>query len=160
MRKPQKRELEGYLAELTDWIEERKKSLDYSLEQFDKLIITLSSGSLIFSVGFVKDIVKITEHTETQCLKVSWCLFALSLISILISQITSYFTNNLEICLSIDEIKQIEKDKNYDDSKFYVKKKRFFIKFYNFLTILFNTISFLSLLLGIVIFIVFINQNI
>lgn len=160
MRKPQKKELDKYVIELTNWIEERKKTLDYSLEQFDKLIITLSSGSLIFSVGFVKDIVKITEDTETQCLKVSWCLFALSLISVLISQITSYFTNNLEIRLSIDEIKQIEKDKNYDDSKFCLRKKRFLIKFYNFSTILFNIISFLSLLLGIVIFIIFINQNI
>lgn len=160
MTKPKNKEINKYIDDLSAWIDERKKDLNYSLEQFDKLIITLSSGSLALSIGFIKDIVKITKETDTFFLKLSWYLLAISLISVLISQLTSYFTNKTEINLTIDEIRQLEKHKSYDDSKMTIRFKRFFVKMSNLLTISFNAISFSGLIAGIISFIIFINKNI
>lgn len=61
----------------------------YSEEQYDKLIVTLNSGALVLTVGFVSDIVKITESINTILLKLSWISFSLSLLLILISHLTS-----------------------------------------------------------------------
>jgi len=152
-----KPELEKYVEDLKVWVEDRKKSIQYSIEQFDKLIITLSSGSLALSIGFVKDIVNITSETNTFILKSSWYSLALSLISVLISQITSYKSHKIETDISEDEIYQYENFQKYDSAK--QKVKKWLVSFYNRLTISFNVISFLTLIIGIVLFIIFINQN-
>lgn len=150
-------ELEIYIKNLEIWVQDRKKCLQYSIEQFDKLIIALSSGSLALSIGFVKDIVQITNETNTSLLKASWYAFALSLISVLLSQITSYKSNQLEIEISEDEIIQYKTVYEYDKSKGKIKK--WLEEFYNFLTITFNVISFVVLITGIILFIIFVNQN-
>jgi hypothetical protein len=151
-------ELEKYLDNLNSWVKGRERDLAYSIQQFDKLIVGLSSGSLALSMGFVKDIVKITIETRTALLKVSWYSFAVSLILILFSQVTSYQANKLEIDISNDEIRQYKANHVYDPSD--ARRNKKFAKFFNGSTIYLNIFSFATLVIGIIIFILFVNQNI
>lgn len=53
-------------------------------EGYDKLIITLSGGSLALSITFLKDIIGSNEINFPYLLLIAWGLFVLSLTSILI----------------------------------------------------------------------------
>lgn len=61
----------------------------YSSENFDKQIVFISSGALLISMGFMEKIVDISEAECKWLLVLSWVLFALSLISNLISHKTA-----------------------------------------------------------------------
>lgn len=52
-------------------------------ESYDKLIITLSGGSLALSITFLKDIIGSSEINHPLLLLIAWGLFVLSLTSIL-----------------------------------------------------------------------------
>lgn len=151
---------EEYVAELKEWLSERKKDLNYSLEQFDKLIIALSSGGLVLTIGFVKDIVKITVETDTFLLKLCWFSLTAALVFILMSQISCFWANRIEINITNKEIREIEDTGKFDDKKFNIRIKKIFFKISNTLINLLNVLSFLVLILGIISFIFFVNKNI
>lgn len=77
-------------------IDSLKKDEDYAVEKFDTLIVSLSSGGLVFSVGFVKDVIKDFHKVDLLWLKVCWIFFTLSLICSLISHVTGYHSNRYE----------------------------------------------------------------
>ena len=79
------------------WFETIRKIRDYSEEQFDKLIVYLNSGALLITVGFVSNIVDISQTTKTGLLIWSWVLFTVSLLSILISHRTAIIAMNFEL---------------------------------------------------------------
>ncbi|MBN2520513.1 MAG: hypothetical protein JXB17_08415 [Bacteroidales bacterium] len=149
-----------YIEDLKKWLEERKRDQHYSLEQFDKLIIYISSGALIVTIGFVRDIVRITENTDTFLLKTCWYLLTLALIINLLSQISCYFSNKFEIYYTNKEINDLEDQGSFDKKKPEVRKIKFFMRFFNVGTIILNVVSFISMITGIILFVVFINQNI
>jgi len=151
---------EKYVSQLKEWLSERNKDKHYSLEQFDKLIIALSSGGLVLTIGFVKDIVKITAETDTFLLKFCWFSLTAALIFILMSQISCFWANNIEINITNQEIREIEEVGEFNDKATRIKIKRFFFKISNALISILNVSSFLVLILGIILFIVFVNQNI
>ena len=70
---------------------------DYAQEEFDKLIVYLNSGALILTIGFVKDITKITEETDTTLLIWSWSSFVCSLLLILLSHKTAILSTDFEL---------------------------------------------------------------
>jgi hypothetical protein len=152
--------MKEYISDLSEWIKERQKDLNYSLEQFDKLIITLASGGLVFTTGFVKDIVKITVCTNTCLLKLTWFSFACSLVSILLGQIFSYYANKKIMKIKQNELNILETDCEYDDQTIDVKKANRIFMFYNQSIKFLNFLSVLALILGIIFFIIFININI
>lgn len=97
--------------------DDRKKELlssrKESESQFDKLIIYISAGAFVFSVGFVKDIVG--ENHEPQfkfILVLSWCFFGLSLLSTLLSQVTfkAAIDNLLKKINLKEQIENVEKE--------------------------------------------------
>ncbi len=74
------------------YIEERKilvDSLRESSRTFDKAILTLASGSFGFTIAFLKDIVPTPFENTKWLIHFSWGLFALSILLILISFLTS-----------------------------------------------------------------------
>jgi len=78
----------------------RKKLLEirnYSEEQFDKLIIYLSSGGLVLTVGFVNDLIEIDQSNCISLLITTWISFTLSLIINLFSHRTSLRSTDLEL---------------------------------------------------------------
>lgn len=154
-----KKDSSKYIKSLKKWLKERNRDLDYSLEQFDKLIIMLASGGLIFTVGFVKDIVKITETTDTSLLKSCWYLLTIALVSILIAQICSFQANKVEIKLTQEELDSYEDNDEFNETK-KTKFIRKFFRLYNASVKIFNILSFMTLVIGIILFIIFVNQNI
>lgn len=110
---------------------------DYAQEEFDKLIVYLNSGALILTIGFVKDITKITEKTDTTLLIWSWSSFACSLLLILLSHKTAILSTDYEL-----------KDKETISDRF------------DAITSFLNWTSFIILMIGIILFITFITKNI
>jgi len=92
--------------QICDQIEAGRRS---GSEEYDKAILTLSSGFLALSIAFVKDVVPLTHVIWMPALIASWVLFAVSVLSTLISFVVSqhaydvqkqnlddYFLHNIE----------------------------------------------------------------
>jgi len=134
MAEQEKQEVENH--EYKDWLNEIRKIRGYSSEQFDKLIVYLSSGALVLTMGFVKDIVKINENTDKSLLVTSWILYASALILILISHKTSIKAMDLEL-----------------------NNKEKFSDIFDIITDMFNWFSVICLLIGIITFVLFIKKH-
>src|SRR5260221_14682741 len=88
---------EKYINDLELHCVSCKEASNYSIKRFDILIITLSSGALLFSAGFIKDIIEASNKRNFLLIKIAWALFGSAIIFNLWSQITSYYANKLEI---------------------------------------------------------------
>lgn len=99
------------------------KDEDYAVEKFDTLIVSLSSGGLVFSVGFVKDIIKNFKTVDLLWLKICWICFALALVGNIFSQVTGYFSNRYEKRALRTHIKILE-DINIEQEKGSVLRRR------------------------------------
>lgn len=108
----------------------------YGEETFDKLIVSISSGAIVFTVGFVKDLFTDINIKFHFLLISAWVLFSISLIVILISQKTSVAAIDARI---------VYKLKN----SVYLNK----------ITDILNYISFISLVLGVILFMLFSIYN-
>lgn len=87
-------------------IESAQRAVQYSLERFDILIISLSTSGLIMSIGFVKDIVPDFQTVDLRLLKLTWILFSFALVANLISQVSGYYANKAEIRVSINLVRE------------------------------------------------------
>lgn len=84
------------------YVDERKllvEAQQVSYQQFDKYVLTLSTGFLSLSVTFLKDIFPHSEITHKGVLVASWILFSTSILTTLISFLVSQqaYTRQLEI---------------------------------------------------------------
>lgn len=149
-----------YIKELTRWVQNREKDLDYAYEQFDKLIITLASGGLVLTIGFVKDIVHIIPSTDTTLLKYSWYLFTSSLIIALLGHIFAILANRIIISIKIEEIDAHKEKVEFNNNSIRIRLKRWIFKSINLSLKSTNIIAFISLLTAIIVFVTFVNQNI
>jgi hypothetical protein len=66
-------------------------------EQFDKAVLTLSSGGLGLSLAFIKDFVPIDKAQVITFLVVSWILFGFAIISTVISFLVSQRAINIQL---------------------------------------------------------------
>jgi hypothetical protein len=123
--------------ELKEW---KNRIHDYRKEassQFNKQIVYLSSGGLILTVGFVKDIVEIKTASCCCFLILSWMLLAGSLLLNLISHRSTMKAMDLELNDKCDE-----SDKQ--DS----------------ITVQYDNASVITLISGIGLFVIFVSINI
>ena len=77
-----------------NYLKERKLLIDaqqQSYQQFDKAILTLSSGGLGVSIIFLRDILPLEQITNYCFLIGSWILFTISILCTLISFLTSQY---------------------------------------------------------------------
>lgn len=51
-----------------------------AVQQFNKHLVYLSSGGLVLSMGFIKDIVDLSKSSWNWIIVLSWCLFAIALL--------------------------------------------------------------------------------
>lgn len=77
--------------------------------EFDKLIIYISGGGLVLSIGFVTEIVTITKATDINLLLASWVGYASCILLILISHKTTKEAMNHNLIK-----KTYEKRNNWD----------------------------------------------
>lgn len=82
------------IEKLEKHVEKAEKAAEYSIVRFDLLIISLSTGALLLSINYTKEI---TAHAHVGYLKFSWLVFAVCIISNLLSQVTGYFANTKDI---------------------------------------------------------------
>lgn len=123
--------------ELVAYKDHIRKIRDYSSKQFDQLLVYLSGGALVLTLGFAKDIVKITESTNKSLLVIAWSLFALSLILILFSHKSAIKSMDLEL------------DNKTETSNTF-----------DIVTEILNYSSLASLFTGIIVFVIFVIKNI
>ena len=140
----------NYIEKLEKHIESTKSNIKYSIDRFDILIIAICSGGLVFSLNFVKNILVSKVGCDFILVKISWISFGLSIIINLFSQVTSYIANDLELKITRSIIKQEKKkiEINLDKQE---KNKNIM----NNLTLIFNIISLMLLVLGVLLLIIF-----
>lgn len=110
---------------------------EYAQEQYDKLIVYLSAGALVLSIGFVKDVIKLDDVKDTSMLRLSWAMFGLSLFFILLSHRIAVISMN-------QSLKGNEKVS--DD--------------WDVVTEILNWLAMIALIGGVFLFTFFINKNI
>jgi hypothetical protein len=138
-----------YINSLKRYIITADARVKYSLQRFDILIISLSSGGLALSASLYENF----KNVDKNLINIAWIFFSSALIVNLLSQITGYMANKLDIkCTNIliDEIKGTEEEGSH-------KKLDCLKEIYNSLTKVFNILSFLSLTTAIILIILFIN---
>lgn len=139
-----------HIANLNDYLKTAETRANYSIERYDILIISLSSGGIALVAGFFdkfKDIDKSDVYYGS-------LFFSIAIIINLLSQVTGYFANSNDIKYCNEEIKELE-GKNY-----YLNYQKYdcFKKIFNFLTTLFNGISLLSFIAGAIFLLIFIKN--
>jgi hypothetical protein len=139
-----------YKKKLEVYIDKAKLREKYALERYDILIISLSSGGIALSVTFFEKF----NGTDKSTVFVASILFSIALVVNLLSQITGYYANNFDIKYTVEEIREIEKKDFYLDYKKYDCYKSIF----NVLTNVFNLVSLLGLITGLIFLILFIKQ--
>jgi hypothetical protein len=80
-----------------NYVDEVKKRQLSSSENYDKAILTYSSGGLALSLAFMKDFVKGKAAVFPETLYASWVLFALAIILTVLSFLLSYFVQEKSI---------------------------------------------------------------
>ena len=146
---------ERFITNLEAHKEKTTANLKYSIDRFDLLIISISSGGLVFSMGFIKDIIPKTPPVNFLLLKISWILFVLAIVLNLLSQVTGYYANNFELQIT-KNLNRLERGKDVigNQPRFESKKK-----IMNFLTILFNGLSLFFIITGIILCVTFMSKT-
>jgi len=149
-----KKEDKEHLSDLKDYVSQAEERVKYSLERFDILIISLSSGGLVLALNLFKNFQKMS--IEKNFLKLSWLFFSLALIINLLSQVTGYLANKYDIKGTNNEIYELEK-KELEGSQKWIDRHQ---KTWNLLTKWLNILSFFTLATGILLLTLFINLKV
>lgn len=150
-----KKETKRFVSKLELHIDNATSNLKYAVDRFDILIISISSGGLVFSMGYVKDLLPKDAHTDLLLLKLSWILFGSAIIINLLSQVTSYYANKYDIKITRNIIRIERKKPIIGDQSSYECKERIF----SFMTNLFNFFSLCFLIIAIVLLIIFVSVS-
>lgn len=145
-----------YISKLEKHIEQAKDSAKYSLDRFDILIISLSTSSLIFSIGFVKNIIPNLSDVNTTLLKFAWLFFLISLIANLLSQVSGYYANKYDIRITKNIIRGKRNKEMNGNQNLYNN----ICKYLNYTTIWLNGLSLIMLISGLIALIVFFHKYI
>lgn len=70
----------NYIAELDEKAKLFQEMYRASGDEFDKQVVYLAGGGLVLTIGFVKDIVKLSATAYLPFLLLSWILFAATLL--------------------------------------------------------------------------------
>ena len=84
-----------------------------SSKSFDTTLITLASGALVLSIGFVNDIVP--EPKYIQLLIASWCCFGITLVAMLVSFYLSRRVSEVQLEVSAKDYQR--ESSQVEDSK-------------------------------------------
>jgi hypothetical protein len=138
---------EKHIEALKKYIQEAEQRAKYSIERFDILIISLSSGGIALSVGLFDKF----KNEELSTVFYGILFFTIALILNLNSQITGYYANRNDIKFCHEEINELEEKKHKSDYQKYDCYKNVF----NFFTKVLNTVSFMALVVALIFIILF-----
>lgn len=140
-----------YITALKEYLEKAETRLKYSLERFDILIISLSSGGLVLGATLFERF----PDAEKNLINLSWIFFSSALIINLLSQVTGYLANKYDIKCTNNIINEIKGECMEGNQK----KIEFIQNIFNFLTKWLNIFSFIFLSTGIILLTIFINTK-
>ena len=138
-----------YIANLKEHKINAKAKVKYSIERFDILIISLSSGGLALG----SNLITIYKGQDLSVLNIALIFFSSALIINLLSQITGYWANKYDIKCTDMVIDEEEGELPIGTHKKLDCRKALCTQ----LTSLLNGLSFISLTTGIILIIIFIN---
>lgn len=139
-----------HIANLNEYLKTAETRAKYSIERYDILIISLSSGGIALVAGFFDKF----KDIDKSDLYYGILFFSISIIINLLSQVTGYFANRNDIKYCNEEIKELE-GKSYNLN---YQKYDCFKKIFDFFTTLFNSISLLSFIAGGIFVLIFIKN--
>lgn len=143
-----------HISDLKEYLTKAEERVKYSSERFDILIISLSSGGLILALSLFENFKN--SYIDKSYIKLSWLFFSLALIINLSSQVTGYLANKYDIKGTKNDIYKIEGKETLGNQKWIDRYQNIS----DFLTKWFNIVSFISLTIGIIFLILFINLKI
>lgn len=127
------------------------QSIKYSVDRFDILVISLSSGGIALCTTFAKDILEVFPCINIILLKLASVLFGFTIVLNLFSQVTAYYACKREFQAVKNLIRDIKgKPKQGNQSKLEKSKVGF-----NSTTHILNAICLFSLTTAIVLVAVF-----
>lgn len=141
-----------YLENLKRYILKAEDRVKYSIERFDILIISLSSGGLLLGISLYSNF----KSSDKNLINHAWMYFSISLILNLLSQVTGYLANKYDIKCTNNIIYEIEGKEIIGKPKLL----EIIHKCTNILTNWLNIFSFLSLSVGIILLVIFVNYKI
>lgn len=134
----------GYDLELAEYKGELKRFMEKSQDSFEKQLSFISAGAFGVTMAFIDKIVgNLKETTCTRLLIIGWLFLGLTFI-------VNLFSHVFAVKVYYRTIKEMD-DKKYSQALLASRIKKI-----NYL----NTISIISLLLGIAIIVIFISYNI
>ena len=126
------------------------KALNYSTTEFDKSIVFIASGALGISMAFIDKIVKLSCAHDKGYLIASWFLFGATIFISLVTHFISVMANRWAILNCPND----ENNTDNSDIKYRRGEKR-----WNSSIRILNILMIITLLIGIVLFLLFINNN-
>jgi hypothetical protein len=82
-------------------------------ENFDKAILAYSSAGLGFSLGLLKDVIRVADASSMWIVKASWCLFAFAILLVVVSYPVSQKILSIQLDRADQYYKQ-QKDTAFD----------------------------------------------
>jgi len=124
---------------------QNREILKYSISQFDKSVIYISSGALTISMAFINNFIKdISKANNTNFLIISWTIFSFIIFIGLVAHYISYMAHLWSI-----------KNENLKTEDYNKKSK-----IWNYIIRTLNILSILGIFIGLLFLIFFINKNI
>lgn len=143
---------EKYIIKLKDYKKSAEIRLKYSIERFDILIISLSSGGLVLGLNLYSNF----KSAEKDLINYAWICFSIALILNLVSQISGYFANKYDIMCTDNLIDETERDEKIIN----VELNETIKKISNYITYILNIASLVCLITGIIQLTIFVNNKI
>jgi hypothetical protein len=143
------KELKEYIDKLEAYNVQAEGRVKYALVRFDILIISLSSGGLVLSLGIFEKF----PQVDTSFVSYAWMFFSIAILINLLSHYTGWKANKLDIeCtkICVEEAKGIKPEGTHKD----IDKRK--LK-YNVYTKWLNGSSFISLGVAVFLLVIFVN---
>ncbi|MBT2561579.1 hypothetical protein J7E50_12110 [Pedobacter sp. ISL-68] len=137
------RDKERRIEMLEKHIEKAEKGAEYSIVRFDLLVISLSTGALLLSINYAKDL---TGYSHVGYLKFSWLMLGICIIGNLTSQVTGYYTNLKDISVTKNMVRQ-KRGKAFKGNQERLKRM---CKLYSKTTLILNLVSLMTFAIGLI----------
>jgi len=154
---PEKKEPidQRYIDNLEKHKENTLSNIKYSIDRFDILIISISSGALAFSMNFVKDILDSRIPENSNLIITAWIAFGAAIVFNLFSQVSSFYANKLEIKITKNLIQQEKGGAIIGNQKSFEKKHLIS----NVTTQILNGSSLFLVVIGVILLVIFMSTN-
>lgn len=120
------------------YIQDLREGQRYSISKFDDQVLFISSGALVLSLSFIKEIVPLVQANFLWLLYLSWWILVTSIVISIIAHLVSYHQTERQV-------KRVENEEPLPDDK---------------ATIIFNYLTAILLVVGIAFQILFVTLNV